>query len=62
MEKGDNRITTVNLIQEGHAALIFSSGEVAETSKDEIELTIATDCLERAKTYTEDSCGKVLRV
>ena len=55
IKKKDNRITIVNLNREGHAALIFPSGEVVETSMDEIELTIAMDYLERAKSYMEES-------
>jgi hypothetical protein len=55
IKKKDNRITIVNLNREGHAALIFPSGEVVETSMDEIELSIAMDYLERAKSYMEES-------
>ena len=54
IKKKDNRITIVNLNREGHAALIFPSGEVVETSMDEIELSIAMDYLERAKSYMEE--------
>ena len=55
IKKKDNRITIVNLNREGHAALIFPSGEVVETSMDAIELSIAMDYLERAKSYMEES-------
>lgn len=55
IKKKDNRITIVNLNREGHAALIFPFGEVVETSMDEIELSIAMDYLERAKSYMEES-------
>ena len=55
IKKKDNRITIVNLNREGHAALIFPSGEVVETSMDEIELSIAMDYLERAKSYMEEN-------
>ncbi|MBQ9210905.1 MAG: hypothetical protein IJ153_04325 [Clostridia bacterium] len=55
IKKEEDRITIVNLNREGHAALIFPSGEVIETSMDEIELSIAIDYLERAKTYMEES-------
>ena len=51
IKKEEGRITIVNLNREGHAALVFPSGEVIETSMDEIELTIAMDYLERAKKY-----------
>ena len=55
IKKEEDRITIVNLKRDGHAALIFPSGEVIETSMDEIELSIAIDYLERAKTYMEES-------
>ena len=50
----DQNITIVNLNREGHAALVFPSGEVVETSMDEIELAIAMNYLERARKYMED--------
>ena len=50
----------VNLNREGHAALIFPTGEVVESSMDEIELTIALDYLDRAKAYMEDGHAQVL--
>ena len=53
--KKDNIITIVNLNREGHAAVIFPSGEVVETSMDDIELSIALDYLERARAYMEES-------
>lgn len=54
IRKEEDRITVINLNREGHAALIFPSGEVVETSMDEIiELSIALDYLERAKSYME---------
>lgn len=45
IKKEENRITIVNLNREGHAALVFPSGEVVETSMDEIELSIAMEFL-----------------
>lgn len=42
--------------------LSFLREKWEKTSMDEIELTIAMDHMERAKTYMEDSCAKVLRV
>jgi len=45
----------VNLNREGHAAVVFPSGEVVETSMDDIKLSIALDYLERAKAYMEES-------
>ena len=54
IKKEEGRLTIVNLNQEGHAALIFPSGEVVETSMDDIELSIAKDYLERAKAYMEE--------
>ena len=55
IRKEENRTAIVNLNREGHAALIFPSGEVIETSMDDIELSIAMDYWERAKTYMEKS-------
>ncbi len=55
IKKEEDRITIVNLNREGHAALVFPSGEVVETSMDDIELSIAMDYLERAKAYMEES-------
>ena len=60
IKKEDDRITIVNLNREGHGALVFPSGEVVETSMDEIELSIAMDYLKRAKTYMEESHAEVL--
>ena len=54
IRKKEDRITIVNLNREGHAALVFPSGEVVETSMDDIELSIAMDYLERAKAYMEE--------
>ena len=54
IRKEEDRITIVNLNREGHAALVFPSGEVVETSMDDIELSIAMDYLERAKAYMEE--------
>ena len=54
IKKDEGRITIVNLNREGHAALVFPSGEVVESSMDEIELSIAMEYLERAKAYMED--------
>jgi hypothetical protein len=55
IKKDEGRITTVNLNREGHAALVFPSGEVVESSMDDIELAIAMDYLSRAREYMEDS-------
>ena len=60
IRKEEDRITVVNLNREGHAAIIFPSGEVVETSMDDIELSIAMDYLERAKSYMEGSHAEVL--
>lgn len=43
IKKEEDRIAIVNLNREGHAAIIFPSGEVVETSMDDIELSIALD-------------------
>ena len=55
IKKDAGRVTIVNLNREGHAALIFPSGEVIESSMDEIELSIAMEYLIRVKEYMEDS-------
>ena len=60
IKKDEGRITVVNLNREGHAALIFPTGEVVESSMDEIELAIALDYLVRAKAYMEDGHAQVL--
>ena len=60
IRKEEDRITVVNLNREGHAAIIFPFGEVVETSMDDIELSIAMDYLERAKSYMEESHAEVL--
>lgn len=60
IKKDGGRITIVNLNREGHAALVFPSDEVVESSMDEIELVIAMDYLKRAKTYMEDGYAQVL--
>ncbi|MBR5178593.1 MAG: hypothetical protein IKW90_07350 [Lachnospiraceae bacterium] len=60
IKKSDNRIAIVNLNREGHAAVLLPSGEIDETSMDEIELSISMDYLERAKKYMEDSYAQVL--
>ena len=60
IKKDEGRVTVVNLNREGHAALVFPSGEVVESSMDEIELAIAMDYLRRAKAYMEDSHAQVL--
>ena len=54
IKKDEGRITIVNLNREGHAALVFPTGEIVESSMDEIELSIALDYLDRAKAYMED--------
>ena len=54
IQKDEGRIAIVNLNREGHAALILPSGEVGETSMDDIELTIALEYLSNARKYLED--------
>ena len=54
IKKNEGRITTINLNREGHAALVLPTGEVMESSMDDIELAIAMDYLSRAKDYMED--------
>ena len=50
----EGRTAIVNLNRAGHAALILPSGEVCETSMDDIELAIALDYFNNAKKYLED--------
>ena len=54
IKKNEGRITAINLNREGHAALVLPTGEVMESSMDNIELAIAMDYLSRAKDYMED--------
>ena len=60
VKREEDRITIVNLNREGHAALVFPSGEVVETSMDEIELSIAMDYLKRATSYMGENHAEVL--
>ena len=54
IKKNGGRITMINLNREGHAALVLPTGEVMESSMDNIELAIAMEYLNRAKDYMED--------
>ena len=60
IRKEDGRTAVVNLNREGHAAVVLPSGEVDESSMDEIELIIALDYLKRAEQYMENSYDQVL--
>ena len=60
IRKEDGRTAVVNLNREGHAAVVLPSGEVDESSMDEIELIIALDYLKRAEQYMENSYAQVL--
>ena len=60
IRKEDGRTAVVNLNREGHAAVVLPSGEVDESSMDEIELIIALDYLKRAEQYVENSYAQVL--
>ena len=60
IRKDDRRIAVVNLNREDHAAVILPSGEVDESSMDEIELSIAMEYLNRARTYMEEDYAQVL--
>ena len=60
IRKEDGRTAVVNLNHEGHAAMILPSGEVEETSMDDIELAIAVDYYNSAKTYMEDDYAQIL--
>ena len=60
IKKEEGRTAVVNLNREGHAALVFPSGEVVETSMDDIELAIALEYFNSAKPYLEDDYAEVL--
>jgi len=60
IRKEDGRTAVVNLNREGHAAVILPTGEVDESSMDEIELVIALDYLKRAEQYLEEDYAQVL--
>ena len=60
IKKEDGKTAIVNLNQEGHAALILPSGEVGETSMDDIELAIALEYYHSAQKYLEDDYAQVL--
>lgn len=60
IKKEDGKTAIVNLNQEGHTALILPSGEVCETSMDDIELAIALEYYKNARQYLEDDYAQVL--
>ena len=60
IKKDEGRTAIVNLNRKGHAALILPSGEVAETSMDDIELAIALEYFSNARKYLEDDYAEVL--
>ena len=51
--KADDRIFVLNLNKPDRAAVLRSSGEVLETSMDDIELSIVTEYLQRNLKYME---------
>ena len=51
--KSDDRIFVLNLNKPDRAAVLRSSGEVLETSMDDIELSIVTEYLQRNLKYME---------
>lgn len=51
--KSDDRIFVLNLNKPDRAAVLRSSGEVLETSMDDIELSIVTEYLQRNLKYIE---------
>ena len=60
IKKEEGRTAIVNLNREGHAALLLQSGEVCETSMDDIELAIALEYFNKAKKFLEDDYAEVL--
>ena len=57
MEKG---IRVINIHKPTHAAIFSNSGELLETSMDDIELHIAKTYYEKGLTYLEDENAEVL--
>ena len=51
--KSDDRIFVLNLNKPDRVAVLRSSGEVLETSMDDIELSIVTEYLQRNLKYME---------
>ncbi len=51
--KSDDRIFVLNLNKPDRAAVLRPSGEVLETSMDDIELSIVTEYLQRNLKYME---------
>ena len=51
--KSNDRIFVLNLNKPDRAAVLRSSGEVLETSMDDIELAIVTEYLQRNLKYME---------
>lgn len=51
--KSNDRIFVLNLNKPDRAAVLRSSGEVLETSMDDIELSIVTEYLQRNLKYME---------
>lgn len=49
----EGNITVLNLNKDEHAAVFSESGELIETSMDDIEIAIVKDYLEKAKSYME---------
>ena len=60
IKKDAGNTVIVNLNREGHAALILPSGEVCETSMDDIEQEIALGYYYRAKQYMVDDYAEIL--
>lgn len=51
--KSNDRISVLNLNKSDRAAVLRPSGEVLETSMDDIELSIVTEYLQRNLKYME---------
>ena len=51
--KSDDHVSVLNLNKPDRAAVLRSSGEVLETSMDDIELAIVTEYLQRNLKYME---------
>ena len=60
MEVLDNGVRITNLHQTDHVSFLSPSGEVLETTMDDIELHIAMKYYEKARGYMEDDDAKIL--
>ena len=60
LQKIEKGIRVVNIHKPTHAAVFSDSGELLETSMDDIELRIAKTYYEKGLTYMEEENAEVL--